>query len=725
VSRVEARAGIWAALSRAVEAAGPPPERSDEDVWGRLAEMVDPAEFRPKLADDIEVKEFKLRWGNDYVMIANPRDLVHYRLTPEDAALLPFMDGTRTVKEIVLDRFEESGELELSGVADLVRLLHTENFLDQHYLDVDRAVDRALHPASGVRTKARKFAKTLMIEWNGADRLVTFLYRAGIKWFFNPAAMVMCGLLAAFGLAAFVLDVSSKRFTLTGQSLALGFLILIVLDYFSVFVHELGHAVVLTHNNRRVKNAGFMIYFGAPAFFVEASESLMMDRSQAILESVAGPFAQLLMGGACAMIAWGFPDWILAQTLYRTAVLNYWMVFVNLMPMLELDGYYILSDAIQMPDLRPRSLSFIEHDLWHKLRKRERLTRQEVGLSLYGSLGVLFTGLSFYTSFFYWRTVFGGLVSRLWQNGSLTRLLLLVLGAFVASPLVRGAIGLLRSVSNRVRLLARRVKFRFERSWRVEAGELIDALPLFEDLPEETLDDLAGRVRLRSFSRGQPVVRQGERASGFYVVRRGALHVVEEDPDTGKERQLRVLGRGEAFGELGLKEGAPRTATVRALDDAEVFEIDKSTFDRLLADTVNLPTFGPTVQAVVELREVPAFSHLEADELSELLHQGGWTNFAPGEAIVEQGEAADAFYAIGSGQVAVHEDGNLVRTMGPGSHFGEIGLLLDIPRTATVRARTPVRAFRLTREGFDRVIADSFRRGTLDPTAAMDRFSEH
>jgi cGMP-dependent protein kinase len=232
-------------------------------------------------------------------------------------------------------------------------------------------------------------------------------------------------------------------------------------------------------------------------------------------------------------------------------------------------------------------------------------------------------------------------------------------------------------------------------------------------------------VHLRSFSRGQAVVRQGERATAFYVVKRGALQVVEEDPDTGSERQLRVLRRGEAFGELGLKEGAPRTATVRALDDAEVFEIDKSTFDRLLADTVNVPSFAPTIQAVIELRDLPSFSHLEADELSELLRRGAWASFAPGDVIVQQGETADAFYAISSGQVAVYEDEGLVRTMGPGSYFGEIGLLLDVPRTATVTARTPVRAFRLSRDGFDRVVADSFRKGTLDPTSNMDRFSEH
>src|SRR5439155_9831411 len=121
------------------------------------------------------------------------------------------------------------------------------------------------------------------------------------------------------------------------------------------------------------------------------------------------------------------------------------------------------------------------------------------------------------------------------------------------------------------------------------------------------------------FSRGQAVVRQGERSSAFYVVRKGTLEVVEQDPVSGNERQLRILGRGEAFGELGLKEAAVRTASVRALEDAEVFEVDKSTFDRLLADMIHVPRFAPSLQGIAELKELPCFSHLEPVELFELL----------------------------------------------------------------------------------------------------------
>jgi cGMP-dependent protein kinase 1 len=93
--------------------------------------------------------------------------------------------------------------------------------------------------------------------------------------------------------------------------------------------------------------------------------------------------------------------------------------------------------------------------------------------------------------------------------------------------------------------------------------------------------------------------------------------------------------------------------------------------------------------------------------------------------IIEEGEVGDSFYAVRSGQLRVYEQGRLVRTMGPGTYFGEIALLLDVPRTATVQAITPVRVFRLDREGFDRVMATSFKRGTLDPMISSARVWEH
>jgi CRP-like cAMP-binding protein len=444
-----------------------------------------------------------------------------------------------------------------------------------------------------------------------------------------------------------------------------------------------------------------------------------------MLQAFAGGFSEMVWCGVGSILVWLYPDWFLAPTLYKFAVLGYLVIFLNWVPLLELDGYFLLSDLIQVPDLRPRSMAFIRHDLWHKLRKRERLTKQEIGLALYGILGILFTVYVLYLAIQIWRDIFGPLVTRLWHGGPIARVILGALALVVIGPVIRGGISLVRSLVRRGRAIWSQIKFRLETGWRVEAAELIDALPMFDDVPEDVLSELAGQVGLLTLSRGKAVVRQGERAEAFYVVRKGSLEVVERDLATGNERQLRILGRGEAFGELGLMEGAVRSATVRALDEAEVFVVGKSTFQRLLASMIHVPKFAPSFQEMAELRELPAFSNLESDELSELLEHGGWMNVAPGEAIIEQGEVGDAFYAIKSGQVEVFEDGQQVRTMGPGTHFGEIALLLDVPRTATVQARTPVRAYRLDRNGFDKLVAKAFRKGTLNPIISPDRVQKH
>jgi CRP-like cAMP-binding protein len=90
-----------------------------------------------------------------------------------------------------------------------------------------------------------------------------------------------------------------------------------------------------------------------------------------------------------------------------------------------------------------------------------------------------------------------------------------------------------------------------------------------------------------------------------------------------------------------------------------------------------------------------------------------------------EGDEGDSFYAVSSGRFDVEAGGQLKQTIGAGSYFGEIALLLDVPRTATVVARTPARVFRLNRAGFDRLLAGSFRRGTLDPTIPVSQTLTH
>jgi CRP-like cAMP-binding protein/Zn-dependent protease len=693
------------------------------DLYATLTESLEVANLRPRLRDGCEVKIFRLRWGNDFAMLARDDRELHYRLEVWEAELLPKMDGTRRVGDLVVERMEAGGGLDAEPVTDLVVALYGGGFLDPAPIATDELIADRLDPASPGRKKLKRFGKTLQIEWKGADRLVRFCYRNLLRPFFWWPVALGSGLIAFAGLAAFIDVYASGRFSIGEDSAPTEAAILLALAFFLTFMHELGHSVVISHYDRKVKSAGFLIYFGSPAFFVEATDSLMLEQRQRILQASAGPFTELIIAGVASLVIFAFPDGPLANLLYKFALLNYIVIFLNLVPLLELDGYWILSDLIQLPDLRPNSLQFIQHDLWHKIRSRERLTPQEWGLGAYGFAGIAFTIFSFVTGYFFWEVIFKELILGLWRGGIGSKVLLLLLAVFLAGPIIRGLLKLALSLVRRVSGLVRAVRFRLETTWRVEAAQLIDALPAFDDLPEEVLSDLAGRVRMRILHTGEPVFRQGDRPDAFYIVRTGTVRIEDEDPETSDTRILRTMGRGESFGEMGLLGGHRRQATVRAVGEVELFEVDKGTFDRLLAEDMRAPEFGHTMQALAELRELSVFHGLDSEQLNLILEHGEWITAVHGDELITQGEPGDRFYVIESGRAEIVRDGSVLDSVSKGMYFGEVALLRDVPRTASVVASTPMRLFVLDREGFELVVADAFRRGTLRPAA--DRIWQH
>src|SRR5262249_48701178 len=159
------------------------------------------------------------------------------------------------------------------------------------------------------------------------------------------------------------------------------------------------------------------------------------------------------------------------------------VLFLNLIPLLELDGYWILSDWLRLPDLRPRSLAFVRHDLWTKLRRRERWTMSDVGLGLYGTVGVAFTIFCLVSAYYFWRRTFGGVTSSLWHAGPAGVIALVVLASFLAGPIVRVLIDAVRGLIRNARAWWRQLRFRSQRRWRIEAAELLDEQPVFDDLP--------------------------------------------------------------------------------------------------------------------------------------------------------------------------------------------------------------------------------------------------
>ena len=116
--------------------------------------------------------------------------------------------------------------------------------------------------------------------------------------------------------------------------------------------------------------------------------------------------------------------------------------------------------------------------------------------------------------------------------------------------------------------------------------------------------------------------------------------------------------------------------------------------------TIDAEAEAPGPEQLALLRSIPIFAPLPGAPLEHLAARLIPLSVEPGTTIVKQGDPGDRFYIIAEGQVDVDVEGQRSATLGPGDHFGEIALLRDVPRTATVTAATPVVLYALEREDF-------------------------
>lgn len=463
---------IWRGLERRLISRSAPPA----EPWADLQRRVDPTLYCPRAVPD--VAEEQISEGDQvYTVIRSPRGN-YLRLTPVQREIWHQMDGTRTVAQLATQAFLQFKQL--VPVGDLVTTLKQEGFLTDEPVGVYRALQQrivAYTPEGWGRRVLRLFTGQ---RWQipNVDGWYGALYRT-VGWLlFTRAFAVLWALVALAGLVAFVqiLRGSGQRLLFTATATApleLGALWLALLVSF--LLHESAHALAVKHFGRDLFGGGVMLYFGTPAFFVDTSDIWRSPRHARILVSAAGPMSDLFVGGLAALLVVLRPELAFNTVALKLAFTCYIATLVNLNPLLELDGYYMLVDALRLPDLRRRALTFIRDQLWGRLRLRllpvrehhtladderplvtvagwsliaGRLSNQERIISLYGLLTLIYSAIAIVFAVQFWNRQLGGTIRSLWQTGELAQrviavalLLLVVLPVLIGLAFVALGIG--------------------------------------------------------------------------------------------------------------------------------------------------------------------------------------------------------------------------------------------------------------------------------------------
>lgn len=252
-------------------------------------------------------------------------------------------------------------------------------------------------------------------------------------------------------------------------------------------------------------------------------------------------------------------------------------------------------------------------------------------------------------------------------------------------------------------------------------GKVTDRLVLEEaDIFKAIVDR---EMEVSVFSAGAEVFHQGDPADAFYLIESGQA-VVQKTDASGTEETLARLGPGDIFGELGLLRRQPRLATIAVApgtDRLVALKCSAGAFERLLGE---LNIVGEELISLIQRRKVAASlarlaPGFDRDAINDLVPGARFRRGRAGEIFVREGDEADALYVIerGSFEVVVGvapAAQHFLARLEAGQFFGEMGLIRNAPRAATVRVAADCDAAEtlvVDKEAFLRLVApgSSFR----------------
>ena len=224
---------------------------------------------------------------------------------------------------------------------------------------------------------------------------------------------------------------------------------------------------------------------------------------------------------------------------------------------------------------------------------------------------------------------------------------------------------------------------------------------LFNKLDDIEISTIVDACEEKRFKKNEYVIKQGDNGDNLYIIESGEL-ICEKVFNEGEQpTYLKTYKEGELFGELALLYNAPRAATIYAKTDCILWALDRLTFNSIIKES----SINKREKYKKFLETIPLLSTVEIYELYSICDAIKVEKFSKNQFIIKEGEEGDKFFILDEGEaVATKENMNFKKKYFKGDYFGELALLRNSPRAASVMAVTDCKVLSLDRPAFKRLL---------------------
>jgi monovalent cation:H+ antiporter, CPA1 family len=241
---------------------------------------------------------------------------------------------------------------------------------------------------------------------------------------------------------------------------------------------------------------------------------------------------------------------------------------------------------------------------------------------------------------------------------------------------------------------------------RLQISDLIGTVPLLNGLPAEVLKKLAEHANLVTFLAGDIVIGEGERGDALYIITHGVVVVIKDNTVVAELRD------GDFFGEMALLGDQVRTATVKTKTPSTLLRLRRRNVIRLADNYVELKIRLNEIKQEREAQTgligtIPLLRGLPTNVLELVYEKTLAVRHMPGDIVIQEGDRDDSLYIIIHGTVIVSRGGEVVAELTDGNFFGEMALLGNQVRTATVKIKEPTTLLKLRRKEILQISGDN------------------